>query len=106
MRVLLDECVPRRLRQSLKPHYVRTVPEMGWAAAKNGALLSLATGHFDIFLTTDQSLSYQQAVRGREIGVIVLIARRNKVSFLLPLVPELLRVMEELLPGEVRLVGG
>lgn len=106
MRVLLDECVPRRLRQSLAPHYVRTVPEMGWAAFKNGALLSLAVGQFDVFLTTDQRLSYQQSVAGRDIGVVVLIARRNKVAFLLPLVPEMRRALEEIRPGEVRRIGG
>lgn len=105
MRVLLDECVPKRLRQELSPHNVRTVPELGWASKKNGELLRLAAGHWDVFVTTDQRLSYQQSVSSLAIGVVVLVARRNKLEFLLPLVPELLRAIDEISPGEVRRVG-
>ena len=53
MRVLLDECVPRSLRDELPGHDVRTVPEMGWASQENGALLALASGKFEVFITTD-----------------------------------------------------
>jgi len=105
MRVLLDECVPRRLRDELPGHDVRTVPEMGWASKENGALLALASGKFEVFITTDQRLSYQQAVSKFSIGVIVLIAKRNKLKFLQPLVPELRRALTEVQPGEVRRVG-
>src|SRR5258706_12940848 len=105
MRVLLDECVPRGLRDDLPGHDVRTVPEMGWASQENGALLALASGKFDVFVTTDQRLSYQQAIPKFSIGVIVLVAKRNKIKFLQPLVPELLRVLMEARPGEVRRVG-
>ncbi len=62
MRVLLDECVPQRLRHQLTGHEVWTVPQMGWASEKNGALLRLAEGEFDALVTTDQRLSYQQSV--------------------------------------------
>ena len=58
MRILLDECVPSRLGRELAGHEVRTVPE-GWASQENGALLSLAEGQFEVFLTTDQRISYQ-----------------------------------------------
>ncbi len=51
MRLLLDECVPRRLRRELSDHEVRTVPEMGWAARQNGELLKLASNLFDVFIT-------------------------------------------------------
>lgn len=105
MRVLLDECVPRSLRDELPGHEVRTVPEMGWASQENGALLALASGKFEVFITTDQRLSYQQAVQKFSIGVIVLIAKRNKLKFLQPLVPELRRAITEVRPGEVRRVG-
>ena len=105
MRVLLDECVPRRLRDELPGHDVRTVPEMGWASQENGALLALASGKFEVFITTDQRLSYQQAVSKFSIGVIILMAKRNKLKFLQPLVPELLRALMEVRPGEVRRVG-
>ena len=105
MRVLLDECVPRSLRDELPGHDIRTVPEMGWASQENGALLALASGKFEVFITTDQHLSYQQAVSKFSIGVIILIAKRNKLKFLQPLVPELRRVLTEVRPGEVRRVG-
>ena len=54
MRVLLDECLPRRLKGALVGHEVRTVPEMGWASNRNGDLLRLAEREFDIFLTVDR----------------------------------------------------
>jgi hypothetical protein len=60
MRLLLDECMPRRLKQELFGHDVSTVQEMGWAGIKNGALLQLASGSFDALLTVDQGIEYQQ----------------------------------------------
>lgn len=60
MRVLLDECVPRALRQDLPGHDVKTVGEAGWAGVKNGALLRLAETAFDVLLTVDRNLEYQQ----------------------------------------------
>lgn len=106
MRVLLDECVPRRLRHELARHDVQTVPQMGWASKKNGELLRLAEGQFDVLVTTDQRLSYQQSVASFAIAVVVLVARRNKIEFLVPLVPDLERALGEVQPGEVREVGG
>lgn len=106
MRVLLDECVPRRLRRELAQHEVWTVPEMGWAAKKNGELLRLAEDKFDVLVTTDQRLSYQQTVAGFGIGVVVLVTRRNKIEFLRPLVPELQNALNGVQPGEVIRVGG
>lgn len=105
MRILLDECVPRRFRRELPEHEVRTVPEMGWASFQNGALLAAASGRFDVLVTTDQRLSYQHGISTLAIAVVVLVARRNKLEFLLPLVPELRKVLEEVKPGEVRRVG-
>jgi len=106
VRLLLDECVPRRLRRELSEHEVRTVPEMGWAAKENGELLQLASNLlFDVFITVDQRLSYQQDVIRSSIAVVVLVAKRNKIEFLLPLVPELRRVLREIQPGKVYRVG-
>ena len=75
MRVLLDECLPRRLKRELVGHDARTVPEMGWASKRNGELLALAAGEFDVFLTADRNLSYQQDVSAFNIAVVVLVAR-------------------------------
>jgi hypothetical protein len=105
MRILLDECVPRRLRRELPPHEVRTVPEMGWASFENGALLAAAEGKFDVLVTTDQRLSIPFSPSNRVLAVIVLVARRNKLESLLPLVPELKRVLTEIEPGQIRRVG-
>lgn len=79
---------------------------MGWASIKNGALLAAACGKFDVLVTTDQRLSYQQNVPSFPIAVVVLRARRNKFEFLLPLLPELTKVLEQIKSEEVRYVGG
>jgi hypothetical protein len=105
MRILLDECVPAGLALELVGHEVHTVPQMGWASQENGALLALAEGKFDVFLTTDQRISYQQAVAKFSIALVVLVARRNKIEFLLRLLPELQRVLPSVEPGQVYRVG-
>ena len=58
MRLLLDECVPKRLKRELLDHEVNTVQDMGWAGIKNGELLKLADGQFDALLTVDQGIEY------------------------------------------------
>ena len=78
MRVLLDECLPRRLKRELVGHDARTAPEMGWASKRNGELLALAAAEFDVFLTVDRNLSYQQDVSAFDIAVVVLVARSNR----------------------------
>ena len=105
MRLLLDECVPKRLRRELPGHEVRTAPEMGWAGKENGALLAAAESEFDVLVTVDQKLKYQQSMAGRNIAVVVLVARRHKIEFLRRLVPSLERILDEIKPGEVREVG-
>ena len=105
MRVLLDEYLPRRLKARLVGHQCATVPEMGWAGKRNGELLRLAEGHFDVFITADRNLSFQQNVAGREIGVVVLVAPTNTMESFIPLVPELLAVPPTLQPRTVVRVG-
>lgn len=73
MRVLLDECLPRRLKRDLAGHDVRTAPEMGWASKHNGELLHLAERQFDVFLTVDRKLRFQQNLSAFDIAVIVLV---------------------------------
>ncbi|HTG32549.1 MAG TPA: DUF5615 family PIN-like protein [Thermoanaerobaculia bacterium] len=102
MRVLLDECVPRPLKRDLTGHTVSTVMEMGWGGIENGELLALIRGAgFEAFVTVDQNLPYQQNLRTLEMGVIVLVARTNKLQDLQPLVPSLRKVLERLQPGEL-----
>lgn len=105
MQILLDECVPRRLKRDLVGHDARTVPEMGWASKRNGDLLGLAEAQFDVFLTVDRNLSFQQDVNRFRIAVIVMIAKGNRLSDLQPLVPDVLTVLSVVAPGEVVKVG-
>ena len=74
MRILLDESLPRRLSRLLKDHDVRTVKQMGWSGLGNGALLSQAAIAFDIVLTPDQNIEFQQNLKQLPISVVVLIA--------------------------------
>lgn len=72
MKVLLDACVPRPLRQFLPDHTVHTAQEMGWGQLKNGELLQAVEPQFDAFLTSDQNLKYQQNLIGRKLAILVL----------------------------------
>jgi predicted nuclease of predicted toxin-antitoxin system len=72
MKVLLDACVPRPLRKFLPGHIVSTAQEMGWGSLKNGALLKEAESQFEVFITTDRNLKYQQIVVGRNLAILVL----------------------------------
>jgi len=105
MRVLLDECFPRRLKQWITGHEVVTVPEAGWAGKDNGELLVLATGHFDVFLTVDQNLAAQQDLSRAGLAVIVLRARSNRPQDLEPLIPKVVKALESIRPGELVLLG-
>lgn len=104
MRVLLDECLPRRLKRELAGHETRTAPEMGWASKRNGELLGLAVGQFDVFLTADRNLSHQQDLSSFDIAVIVLAARSNRLDDLRPLVPRLLEILPTVQPRAVTVV--
>ena len=107
MRVLLDECVPRRLKRELSEHEVLTVTEHGWSGIKNGSLLALAEAEFDVFLTVDQNLKYQQNLTALRISVILLVARNNRLQTLLPLMPKVREALDEIGPGEfIRVAEG
>ena len=93
MRLLLDECVPKRLKRELHGHEAKTVQDMGWAGIKNGALLRLADGQFDALLTVDQGLEYQQNLSGLRISVVIMTAPSNDVDDLHPLLPAVKRLL-------------
>lgn len=105
MRLLLDECLPKKLRQLLVPHTCVTVVEAGWSGIKNGALLKLAEGQFDVVLTVDRNLRHQQNIPSYNVAVIVMSARKNAIEMLEPLVPQVLEALKEIRPGEVVHVG-
>jgi predicted nuclease of predicted toxin-antitoxin system len=101
MRVLLDECLPERLKDELPGHQVRTAREAGLAGKKNGLLLEFAATQFDVLVTIDRSLPAQQNMTGRTIGVIVVSARSNSFRALAPLLPEILQALTAITPGQV-----
>ena len=86
-RILLDECIPRPLAQYLTDHYVRTAPQMGWASVVNGELITLAETDFEVFVTADKGILYQQNLRSTVLGFILLRVRNNRLEDLLPLMP-------------------
>jgi hypothetical protein len=87
MKVLLDECLPKKLKRDVQADVVKTVPEMGWAGTKNGALLRLVEREFDVFLTNDQNLEHQQNLKRFDLAIVVLVALTNDIEDLKPLMP-------------------
>ncbi len=105
MKMLLDECVPRKLGRELTDHEVFTVTERGWSGIKNGNLLALAALEFDVFLTVDQNLKYQQNLKNFNIAIILLIARNNRLKTLLPLMPEVREALSKIAKGDLVHIG-
>ncbi|MGB5959404.1 MAG: hypothetical protein WBG73_02000 [Coleofasciculaceae cyanobacterium] len=104
---MLDKCVPRPLKRELTDYQVCTVVEMGWSGKKNGELLQMMVQeNFTILLTTDQNLRYQQNLQQAGIAVVVLIASSNRLPELVPLMPNVRSILDQLTPGEVIEVGG
>ena len=101
MRVLLDECMPRKLKEDLSDHDVQTVPEAGWASKKNGELLLLANGKFDVLLTIDRGFVFQQNTKGLRICVICLAARSNRIKDLRPLMSNVRFHLNNIQPGRI-----
>jgi hypothetical protein len=106
VRVLLDECVPRRLKHRLAGHEAQTTPEMGWASRRNGDLLRLAAREFDAFLTVDRKLQYQQHLSAFDIAIIVLVAPGNTLADLEPLIPRVLELLPAAPRGLATVVNG
>lgn len=100
MRVLLDECVPKRLKRELLDHEVSTVVEMGWSGVKNGKLLSLAAGKFDCFLTVDAKIENEQHLPSIPVAILLVRAVSNDPDTLLVLVPKIRQALEEIQPRQ------
>lgn len=105
MRILLDEDLPRKLGNYLADHAAETVPRAGWAGVKNGRLLALAATRFDVFLTMDQNLEFQQNLTTLPIAVLVLDAISNRIEHLQPRIPDLLAALQNLPPKTLPHVG-
>ena len=106
MRILLDECLPKPLKRELQSHVVHTVTEAGWSGIKNGALLRLAEMNYDVFLTIDRSIEYQQNIASLSIAMILLIGVNNRLETFRPLMPQVLEVLKTIQTGQVVKIGG
>lgn len=102
MRVRFDEGVPRGLRRVLPGHEVTTVQALGWAGTKNGELLRrAAAAGFEVLVTTDQRMEYQQDIPAARLGVVVLRAYSTDIEVLRPLMPTVLAALPTIRPGVV-----
>src|ERR1039458_865121 len=98
LRILVDECLPEDLLGWLLEWDVRMVQQMGWAGVKNGELLRRAEGQFDLFLTADKNLRYQQNLKGRRLAILLLPTNRLKV--LQKMTADIAAAIAFVVPGE------
>ena len=107
MRVLIDECLPTGLKAFVAAlgHECETVRRAGYGAKKNGELLALMEGRWDVLLTNDRHIKHQQNMSGRSVSILVLCAKSNRIQDLLPLMPACARALLSILPGNVVEVG-
>ena len=104
MKLLLDECVTRFLKRDLVGHEVSTVAEVGFRGLKNGALLQAASEAFDVLITVDRNLPFQQNINTLPIAVLLLIVTSTKYPDLKSLAPDVLTALQTIQPGELRTV--
>ena len=105
MRVLLDGNLPRAFAALLPGHRAETIHQRRWSDLDDGPLLDAAEGEYDAFVTMDQSLRFQQNLRGRRLRIVVVRAPRNTLPALVPVAPRVLAALVEMAPGELRVVG-
>jgi len=101
MRILIDECLNWRLSRALTGHYAVSAQKMGWSGLKNGALLTEAEKQFDVFVTGDLNLSFQQNLTRYNVAVVVMHAESTQLHHTLPLIPKVLLLLPTLKRGQV-----
>lgn len=102
MLILLDECMPKRFKKDLQGFTVRSVAQMGWASKKNGVLLNLMKrAGFDVFITIDSNLTYQQNLKDADLAVVVLSAKTNRHDDLKVIIPTLRALLETIEAGKI-----
>jgi predicted nuclease of predicted toxin-antitoxin system len=107
MKILIDECLPAELTGNLAAmgHECQTVRQTGLGSKKNGELLALAEGRWDVLLTSDRNIKYQQNMAGRSVSVLILCAKSNRMKDLLPLLPACAQALLSIQAGHVVEVG-
>jgi predicted nuclease of predicted toxin-antitoxin system len=107
MKIRLDECVPKAIKHSLSVdgHECSTVPEAGFAGRTNGELLSLAESKFEVFVTLDKGVQFQQNLAGCNIGIVLIRAKSSRVADILPHIPACLVALHSIKPGQMIHIG-
>jgi len=107
MKILIDECLPASLKGTLTAigHECETVRRAGYGAKRNGELLSIAEGRWDVLLTSDRNIKYQQNMTGWNVSILILCTKSNRMKDLLPLMPACAQALLSIQPGEVVEVG-
>jgi predicted nuclease of predicted toxin-antitoxin system len=101
VKLLLDECVTRHLKRDLAGHDVHTVEDAGLKGFENGDLLRAASGAYEVLITVDSNIPYQQNIAGLNIAILILAAKRNNYARLKPLIPRALSALETMKAGDV-----
>lgn len=104
MKLLLDECVPKRLRNDFTGHEIRTVDEVGLKGLKNGELLQAAAQQFDVLITVDRRMQFQQNLLQFDLALVVLIAKPCRYAELRLLIPKALPYFTTIKPGDVVII--
>jgi hypothetical protein len=106
VRVLLDEQIPVDLAAALQGHSVETVVGRGWTGITNGELLRRMGAEYEVLVTMDRGIEFQQNLAAASVGVLLVRARSNRMMHLLPLVPAILEALPLLTPGQLHRIGG
>lgn len=106
MRVLMDGNLPVAFAGLLPGHRIDSTHQRRWSNLDDGPLLAAAEAEYDAFLTMDQSLRFQQNLRGRQLRIVVIRSVRNTLPSLSPLAPLVLAALLEMEPGDLRVIGG
>ena len=105
MRLQLDENIPADFASAFSEAHVETVYSLGWSGVKNGELLRGAKEVFDVFVTLDRNLEFQQNIKVLSFGVVVVQSVSNRMADLVPLVEEILTAAQRVVPGTVEKAG-
>jgi len=107
MKILIDECLPAALTGNLSAlgHECETVRQTGFGSKRNGELLALAEGRWDVLLTSDRNIKYQQNMTGRSVSIVILCAQSNRMKDMLPLLPACAQALLSIQPGSILEVG-
>jgi len=106
MKVLLDECIPRKFKRSLPGHECQTVPEAGFAGKTNGELIAIAEERgFEVLLTVDKGLAHEPNIAGRRIAILIVRAKSNRLADLLPHASACIEQISSVRPGQIVRIG-